>query len=99
MLLALMLTCSSFALFAASKLAVTSLLCEYHTNLIGIDVAKPKLSPLEGQHLVAPSEPFDETYAHKPWVVKWKGVVYHFYCATGTNGRVIAVATSKDLRK
>ncbi len=53
----------------------------------------------EGPHLVEPSEPFDKRYAHKPWVVKWKGVVYHFYCAVGDEGRVIAVATSKDLRQ
>lgn len=52
----------------------------------------------EGAHLVEPSEPFDKTYAHKPWVVKWNGVVYHFYCAVGEEGRVIAVATSKDLK-
>jgi predicted GH43/DUF377 family glycosyl hydrolase len=51
-----------------------------------------------GPHLVAPSEPFDREYAHKPWVVKWKGVVYHFYCAVGDQGRVLALATSKDLR-
>lgn len=53
----------------------------------------------EGEDLIAPSEPFDKTYAHKPWVIKWKGVVYHFYNAVGENGRVIALATSEDLRK
>lgn len=53
----------------------------------------------EGEDLIAPSEPFDKTYAHKPWVIKWKGVVYHFYNAVGENGRVLALATSKDLRK
>ena len=53
----------------------------------------------EGANLVEPSENFDQTYAHKPWVVKWNGVVYHFYCAVGGEGRVIAVATSKDLRR
>jgi predicted GH43/DUF377 family glycosyl hydrolase len=52
----------------------------------------------EGPHLVEPSEPWDNQYAHKPWVVKHKGVVYHFYCAVGNQGRAIAVATSKDLR-
>ncbi len=52
-----------------------------------------------GAHLIEPSEPFDKTYAHKPWVVKWNGVVYHFYCAVGNEGRVIALATSRDLRK
>ena len=53
----------------------------------------------EGPHLIEPSESFDKTYAHKPWIVKWNGVVYHFYCAVGDQGRVIALATSKDLRK
>lgn len=52
----------------------------------------------QGQNLVEPSESFDKQYAHKPWVIKWKGVVYHFYNAVGENGRVIALATSKDLR-
>jgi predicted GH43/DUF377 family glycosyl hydrolase len=51
-----------------------------------------------GPDLVAPSLPWDKTYAHKPWVLKHDGVVYHFYCAVGTEGRVIAVATSRDLR-
>ena len=51
-----------------------------------------------GPHLVEPSEPFDKTYAHKPWVLKWNGVVYHFYCAVGDQGRVIALATSRDLK-
>ena len=51
-----------------------------------------------GPDLIAPSEPWDKTYAHKPWVLKHDGVVYHFYCAVGTEGRVIAVATSRDLR-
>ena len=48
--------------------------------------------------LIAPSEPYDETYAHKPWLVKHDGIVYHFYCAVGDQGRVIALATSKDLQ-
>jgi predicted GH43/DUF377 family glycosyl hydrolase len=53
----------------------------------------------EGPHLVEPSEPWDETFAHKPWVIKHNGVVYHFYCAVGSEGRVIALATSKDLKE
>ncbi|HEX2851720.1 MAG TPA: glycosyl hydrolase [Opitutaceae bacterium] len=52
----------------------------------------------EGPHLVEPSEPYDKPFAHKPWVMKHDGVVYHFYCALGKEGRVIALATSKDLR-
>lgn len=52
----------------------------------------------EGPHLVEPSEPWDATYAHKPWLLKHNGVVYHYYCAVGSQGRVIALATSRDLR-
>lgn len=51
-----------------------------------------------GPDLVSPSEPWDKEYAHKPWLVRHRGVVYHFYCAVGSEGRVIALATSKDLR-
>jgi hypothetical protein len=51
-----------------------------------------------GEDLIAPSEPWDKTYAHKPWMLEHDGVVYHFYCAVGSEGRVIALATSKDLR-
>jgi predicted GH43/DUF377 family glycosyl hydrolase len=51
-----------------------------------------------GPDLVQSSEPWDKTFAHKPWLVKHDGVVYHFYCAVGDQGRVIALAISKDLR-
>ncbi len=51
-----------------------------------------------GPDLIQSSVPWDKTYAHKPWVIKHDGVVYHFYCAVGDQGRVIALATSKDLR-
>lgn len=53
----------------------------------------------DGDPLIQPSEPWDKTFAHKPWVLKHDGVVYHFYCAVGTEGRAIAVATSQDLRE
>lgn len=52
----------------------------------------------EGADLIASSEDYDQTYAHKPWVIKWKGNVYHFYNAVGTNGRVIALATSSPIK-
>jgi len=52
-----------------------------------------------GDDLVAPSEDYDREYAHKPWVIKWNGTVYHFYNAVGSEGRVIALATSKDLTR
>jgi len=51
-----------------------------------------------GPDLVQSSEPWDKTFAHKPWIVKHDGVVYHFYNAVGDQGRVIALATSKDLK-
>jgi predicted GH43/DUF377 family glycosyl hydrolase len=51
-----------------------------------------------GPDLIAPSTSYDEEYAHKPWVIKYKGIVYHFYTAVGTQGRVIALATSKKLK-
>jgi hypothetical protein len=39
-------------------------------------------------------------FAHKPYVVKYAGVVYHFYNAVNkADRRGIAVATSKDLGK
>ncbi|WP_258104711.1 glycosylase [Marinoscillum sp. MHG1-6] len=54
----------------------------------------------EGDDLIAPSEPYDNWFAHKSYVVKNDGVVYHFYCATNRDQeRGIAVATSKDLGK
>jgi len=53
-----------------------------------------------GEKLIHASEPFDNEFAHKSYVVKWKGVVYHFYCAVNkSQQRGIAVATSKDLGK
>lgn len=54
-------------------------------------------SKWNGPHLIEPSEPYDKTFAHKPWVIKHNGVVYHYYCAVGDRGRVIALATSEDL--
>lgn len=56
-----------------------------------------------GKDLVAPSEPHDAVYAHKPCVIKHDGTVYHFYCAVSRSGgeeqRAIALATSRDMGK
>ena len=53
-----------------------------------------------GDDLIKPSEEYDAKYAHKSYVVKWKGVVYHFYCAVDKkDNRGIAVATSVDKGK
>ncbi len=54
----------------------------------------------QGEDLISPSEDYDNQYAHKPFVVKHDGVVYHFYCAVDKDeNRGIAVATSKDMGK
>ena len=53
-----------------------------------------------GEDLVSPSEDYDSQYAHKPFVIKYKGIVYHYYCAVDKDeNRGIAVATSADLGK
>jgi predicted GH43/DUF377 family glycosyl hydrolase len=51
----------------------------------------------DGPHLAEPTEPWDATFAHKPWMIKWDGVVYHFYCAVGNEGRAIALAISRKI--
>ncbi|MCX2481843.1 DUF4982 domain-containing protein [Pedobacter sp. MC2016-15] len=51
-----------------------------------------------GANLIGSSRPYDEEFAHKSFVLKHKGIVYHYYCAVNKAGqRGIAVATSKDL--
>lgn len=53
-----------------------------------------------GSDLIIPSKPYDEMFAHKSYVVKHNGIVYHFYCAVNNSGqRGIAVATSKPCGK
>jgi predicted GH43/DUF377 family glycosyl hydrolase len=48
-----------------------------------------------GPNLIESSETYDDLYAHKSSVVKWNGVVYHFYCAVDKKEhRGTAVATS-----
>ena len=52
----------------------------------------------EGEDLIWPTKPYDEMFAHKSYVVKHDGVVYHFYCAVNNEQqRGIAVATSVPL--
>lgn len=53
----------------------------------------------EGEHLISPSETWDKTFAHKPWILKHDGVVYHYYCCVGGKKRSIALATSQDLKQ
>ena len=52
----------------------------------------------KGDNLIESSTPYDEKFAHKSYVVKYQGVVYHFYCAVDERDhRGIAVATSIDM--
>lgn len=53
-----------------------------------------------GQPTIQASEDYDSKHAHKPWIMKHEGVVYHFYCARALDGRPrsIALATSKPMR-
>jgi predicted GH43/DUF377 family glycosyl hydrolase len=55
----------------------------------------------DGEDLIKASEPWDTPFAHKPWLIKHAGVVYHFYCAVGgkEQHRAIALATSIDFGK
>ena len=49
----------------------------------------------EGEDLIWPTKSYDEMFAHKSYVIKHNGVVYHFYCAVNNDQqRGIAVATS-----
>ena len=52
-----------------------------------------------GEPLLRTSEPYDRVHAHKPWVIKHDGVVYHFYCAVGDSGRGLALATSRRISR
>ncbi|MBK6282529.1 MAG: hypothetical protein IPF54_07560 [Draconibacterium sp.] len=43
-LFTIVLMYSSFAVFGAKTTTVIDLVCEYHTNPVGIDIMKPRLS-------------------------------------------------------
>ncbi len=50
----------------------------------------------DGEPLIKSEEEWENVCAHKSWVVKADGIVYHFYCAVNDKGeRFIALATSK----
>ena len=52
----------------------------------------------KGADLIIPSKDYDNLFAHKSYVIKHNGVVYHFYCAVNQyEQRGIAVATSKPM--
>ena len=52
----------------------------------------------KGADLIIPSKPYDNLFAHKSYLINYKGVVYHFYCGVNSDDqRGIAVATSKPM--
>ncbi|MDD4992623.1 MAG: malectin domain-containing carbohydrate-binding protein [Paludibacter sp.] len=52
----------------------------------------------QGEDLITPSKEYDNLFAHKSYVINYKGVVYHFYCGVNKNDqRGICVATSKPM--
>jgi len=51
-----------------------------------------------GNDLIIPSKDYDNLFAHKSYLIKHKGLVYHFYCAVNEDDqRGIAVAVSKPM--
>jgi len=53
----------------------------------------------DGEPLIEPTEDWENKHAHKSWVIKKDGVVYHYYCAVNDKKeRFIALATSKPLK-
>lgn len=53
-----------------------------------------------GADLINSSEPYDARFAHKSFLINYKGITYHFYCAVNKkNQRGIAVATLKYFGK
>lgn len=52
----------------------------------------------DGAPLVKSEYDWESVYAHKQWVIKENGVVYHYYCAVNETERFIALATSKPMK-
>ncbi|MFT4095080.1 MAG: glycosylase [Niabella sp.] len=53
----------------------------------------------DGADLIHSSTDIDKKYAHKSFVLKHNGIVYHFYCAVDEkDNRGIAVSTSKEFK-
>ena len=51
----------------------------------------------EGKPLVESEYEWENVYAHKQWVIKENGIVYHFYCAVNKKKeRFIALAKSEE---
>lgn len=53
----------------------------------------------DGEPLVKSEFEWENVFAHKQWVIKENGVVYHYYCAVNKQERFIALATSKPMKE
>ncbi|MBP5466313.1 MAG: glycosylase [Clostridia bacterium] len=54
----------------------------------------------DGKPLIQSEFEWENESAHKPWIIKENGIVYHYYTATNTKGeRFIAVAASEPVGK
>ncbi len=53
----------------------------------------------DGEPLVKSEYDWENVVAHKQWVIKEGGVVYHYYCAVNESERFIALATSKQMNE
>ena len=51
----------------------------------------------DGEPLIKSEHEWENVFAHKQWVIKENGVVYHYYCAVNDTERFIALATSEPL--
>ena len=51
----------------------------------------------DGEPLIKPEYEWENVHAHKQWVIKENGVVYHYYCAVNEKERFIALATSHPM--
>ena len=53
----------------------------------------------DGEPLVKSEYDWENVYAHKQWVIKENGIVYHYYCAVNKKERFVALATSKSMKQ
>ena len=51
----------------------------------------------DGSPLIKSEYEWENVFAHKQWVIKENGVVYHYYCAVNERDRFIALATSEPI--
>lgn len=53
----------------------------------------------DGDALIEPEFDWENVHAHKPWILRHDGRVFHFYCAVNDkNERYIALAVSDEIR-